>query len=341
MTWKSAGVVVAIVSLCVWAGLSVSATVPTMQPHGRDSYRRPPAIPYPSNNPNSEAKLKLGRMLFFDPLLSGSRMRSCASCHNPSLSWGDGRARALGEGQKMLPLRSPTLLGVAWMPVLGWDGKFRNLESVAFGPITSPVNMNLHENVLIERLAAIPAYVEAFSAAFDEGGVTRRNIELALATFERSITPEDAPFDHWVEGDETAINAAAKRGFALFNGKAHCSACHSGFVFSDGSFHDIGSAQGLDLGRGRMFPNSTALQFAFKTPTLRDVVRRAPYMHDGSVATLKEVIALYDRGGIKRPSRSPEIRPLGLTRDEKADLLAFLETLTSPAKAYSLPGLPR
>src|SRR5262249_58198836 len=121
MTWKSAGVVVAIISLCVWGGLSVSATVPATQTHGRDSYRRPPAIPYPSNNPNSEAKLKLGRMLFFDPLLSGSRMRSCASCHNPALSWGDGRARALGEGQKMLPLRSPPLLGVASMPVLPSD----------------------------------------------------------------------------------------------------------------------------------------------------------------------------------------------------------------------------
>jgi cytochrome c peroxidase len=340
MNWKSASVVVAILCLCVLAGLSASATAPNTQTQLRDSYRRP-AIVYPTDNASSEARARLGRTLFFDPLLSGSKTHSCASCHNPALSWGDGRPRALGEGQKPLPLRTPTLIGVAYMPVLGWDGKYRDLESVAFGPITSPNNMNLHENVLVERLNAIPAYVEAFSTAFDEGGITRRNIELALAAFERTITPADAPFDRWIEGDEAAIGAAAKRGFELFNGKAHCASCHGGFAFSDGSFHDIGSAQGHDIGRGRLFPSSIALQFAFKTPTLRDVERRAPYMHDGSVATLKDVIALYDRGGIKRPSRSPTIMPLGLTRDEKADLLAFLETLTSPPKSFSLPPLPR
>ncbi len=185
------------------------------------------------------------------------------------------------------------------------------------------------------------AYVDAFAAAFGAAGITRRNIELALATFERSIVSGRAPFDRWVEGDDAAISAAAKRGFDLFNDKAHCSGCHNGFSFTDGSFHDIGTAKDTDIGRGRLFPNSVKLRYAFKTPTLRDVTRRAPYMHDGSIATLEEVIDLYDRGGIERPSRSVLIRPLGLTDAERADLIAFLDTLTAPPKTASAAALRR
>ena len=125
-----------------------------------------------------------------------------------------------------------------------------------------------------------------------------------MATFERTIVSGEAPFDRWIKGDEKAINAAAKRGFDLFVGKAHCASCHSGWAFTDSSFHDIGTATGDDIGRGKLFPTSIKLQYAFKTPTLRDVARRAPYMHDGSDATLEAVIDLYDRGGIDRPSRS-------------------------------------
>ncbi len=128
-------------------------------------------------------------------------------------------------------------------------------------------------------------------------------VEMALATFERSIVSTEAPFDRWLNGDDSAIDAAAKRGFALFNGKANCAACHSGWAFTDASFHDIGTAHDDDIGRGRLFPSSAALKYAFKTPTLRDVAHRAPYMHDGSVPTLEAVIDLYDRGGIDRPSR--------------------------------------
>jgi cytochrome c peroxidase len=280
-------------------------------------------------------------MLFFDPILSGSKSRSCASCHNPSLSWADGQQRAIGEMQQPLPLRAPTLLNVAWTPKLGWDGHFHDLESVAVGPITSPANMNLSEDALIKRLAAIPDYVEAFHGAFGDGDISVGEVQMALATFERSIVSGEAPFDRWIDGDETAVSPAAKRGFALFNGKANCAACHSGWAFTDGSFHDIGTARGNDIGRGQLFPNSVALRYAFKTPTLRDVARRAPYMHDGSVPTLAAVIDLYDRGGIARPSRDPNIRPLGLTADERADLVAFLDTLTEKGKAVATPSLPR
>ena len=307
----------------------------------QEKYRRPSEIPFSKDDPYSEAKLKLGRMLFFDPILSGSQSRSCASCHLPGLSWTDGRPRAIGEKQEELPLRTPTLLNVAWIPKLGWDGHFRDLEGVAMGPITSPTNMNLSKTVLIKRLSAIPGYVEAFDAAFGEGDITTRKIEFALATFERTIVSEDAPFDHWLDGKETAISEAAKRGFDLFNGKANCAACHSGWAFTDESFHDIGSAQDNDLGRGSLFPTSVVLRYAFKTPTLRDVARRAPYMHDGSVPSLDDVIDLYNRGGIDRPSRAEEIHPLGLTADEKADLIAFLLTLNGASQSVSFPALPR
>jgi cytochrome c peroxidase len=305
----------------------------------RKQYHRPAQIPYPRDDPYSDAKFKLGRVLFFDPLLSGSKVRSCATCHNPGLSWADGEPRAVGE--KELPLRAPTLLNVAWTPKLGWDGHFRDLESVAIGPLSSPDNMNLPVADLIARLKAIPGYMHAFGATYGNGDITEQKIEQALATFERSIVSGEAPFDRWIAGDPQAIDASAKRGFVLFNGKANCAACHSGWAFTDSSFHDVGVASGDDIGRGRLFPTSVKLRYAFKTPTLRDVTRRGPYMHNGSVATLDEVIALYDRGGIDRPSRDSEIHPLNLTGGEKADLVAFLGTLSSAPKPFAVPVLPR
>ncbi len=307
----------------------------------QQSYHRPANIPFPKSDPYSPAKAKLGRMLFFDPILSGAKVRSCASCHNPGLSWADGQPLAVGEDQKPLPLRTPTLLNVAWTPRLGWDGHFRDLESVAIGPITANDNMNLSEAAMTERLTAIPGYVSAFHAAFGENGITANKIEMTLATFERTIVSTEAPFDRWIGGDESAISAPAKRGFALFNGKANCAACHSGWAFTDASFHDIGVASDSDLGRGQLFPTSVALQHAFKTPTLRDVARRGPYMHNGSVPTLEAVVELYDRGGIDRPSRDVEIHPLGLSAGEKADLVAFLQTLSGAPAAVAEPTLPR
>lgn len=338
MNWKATSTI-AVIFLLIGVGVCLSGN--SMRAKWQDSYRRPAEIPFPASNPYSEAKTNLGRMLFFDPILSGSQTRSCASCHNPALSWGDGLPRAVGENQVALPLRSPTLLNVAWVPKLGWDGHFRNLEAVAFGPITAVGNMNLPEDVLIERLSAIPGYRKAFDEAFGKGPISRRKVELALATFERSIVSGDAPFDHWIKGDETAIDEAAKRGFDLFNSKARCASCHSGWAFTDDSFHDIGTATGDDIGRGRLFPTSVKLRYAFKTPTLRDVARRAPYMHDGSVPTLEAVIDLYNRGGIARPSRAELISPLDLSATEKADLVAFLRTLNGGSESVAVSDLPR
>jgi cytochrome c peroxidase len=280
-------------------------------------------------------------MLFWDPILSGSRTRSCASCHNPGLSWGDGLPRAIGEDQKALPLRTPTLLNVAWIDQFGWTGHFPSLEDVTFGPITGAANMNLPKKTLIKRLSAIPGYEAAFQRAFGEGKITPKKIKLALATFQRTIVSTKAPFDRWIAGNKNAISEAAKRGFDLFNNKGRCASCHQGWAFTDGSFHDVGTAKGEDIGRGKLFPTSVKLQYAFKTPTLRDVARRAPYMHDGSVSTLEEVVDLYNKGGIDRPSRAEDIRPLHLTKSEKADLVAFLKTLTGAPEDVTVPVLPR
>jgi cytochrome c peroxidase len=304
-------------------------------------YHRPTEIPFPKDDPYSDAKSALGRMLFWDPLLSGSRTLSCASCHNPALSWGDGLSRAIGEKNDTLPLRTPTLLNIAWISSLGWTGHFPSLEDVTFGPIASPKNMGLSKDDLIKRLSEIPGYQSAFQSAFGEGQITPDKVKMALATFERSIVSTEAPFDHWIDGDKNVISESAKRGFDLFNGKARCVSCHSGWNFTDGSFHDVGSAKGDDIGRGKLFPTSIKLHYAFKTPTLRDVARRAPYMHDGSELSLKAVIDLYNKGGIDRPSRAEDVRPLHLTDGEEADLIAFLNTLTGEPENTPVPVLPR
>jgi cytochrome c peroxidase len=236
-------------------------------------------------------------------------------------------------------------LNVAWNSIFGWDGKFKDLESVAYAPMLNPANMNTSEAAVNERLNAIPGYRQAFARAFPnakpEEAISRRNIELALATFERTVVSAKAPFDRWIEGAPNAIDAAAKRGFALFTGKARCADCHAGWAFTDGGFYDIGLAREDEPGRGRLFPNAPKLAHAFKAPTLRDVARRAPFMHDGSLPTLEAVIDHYNKGGTERPSRAESVRPLNLTDGEKADLVAFLRSLTSEPVAFAVPVLPR
>ena len=335
--------VAAAILICAAATLPERHASTTSLAELKELYRRPEGIPFPPENPWTDAKETLGRMLFFDPILSGGHNVSCSSCHNPSLSWADGLKLANGTGQ--MQLHSPTIIDVAWVPTLGWDGKFKTLESVAFGPLLNPLNMNNTEGEIISRLRTVPGYVAAFAQAFpgEKQGevVTRPHIEQAIATFERTILATPAPFDRWIEGDENAIGAAAKRGFVLFNGKADCANCHEGPSFSDFSFHDIGLAEEDDIGRGRLFPTSVKLRHAFKVPTLRDVSRRAPYMHDGSMPTLEAVVEEYNTGGIDRASRSELIRPLGLTEAEKRDLIAFLNTLTGDQVPFQLPVLPR
>ena len=331
MAWK-VGAAMAVLLGFVGVGAGVGGGADPRRDGWRASYRPPAEIPFPPENPYTAAKAELGRRLFFDPILSGDGTRSCATCHVPDLAWGDGRARAATRARGDMDLRTPTLINVAWQDgPLGWDGKFRDLETVAAMPIVAPGNMNLPMPDALARLSADPSYAAAFATAFADPAITRERLEAALATFERLIVTEPTPFDRWIAGREDAIGASAKAGFDLFNGRAGCAGCHSGWSFTDNSFHDIGVGVGADVGRGRLKPSSVALTYAFKTPTLREVGQRGPYMHDGSVPTLDAVIDLYDRGGIARPSRSRSIKPLNLTAAERANLLAFLATLSTGA----------
>jgi cytochrome c peroxidase len=303
-------------------------------------FQRPRDVPFPPDNPFSPEKADLGRMLFFDPLLSRSGTISCATCHHPRLAWGDGLPRAVGEARVPLPLRSPTMLGAAWLAAFGWDGKFPSLESVAFTPMTAAANMGRDEHEVLRDISQSEAYRTAFERVFPGEGVSRSSVERALATYERTIVPDIAPFDRWIAGDEGAIPEAAKRGFDLFTGPAECSECHSSWRFTDDSFRDIGIGGDNDPGRGRLFPNSPRLRHAFKVPTLRDATKRAPYMHDGSQASLESVVAFYDRGGVARPSRDEHIHPLGLSAGERDDLIAFLQTLTGAQARDPSPIIP-
>ena len=303
-------------------------------------YQRPSWIPFPDDNPYSTAKERLGRALYFDPRLSRSNMQSCSSCHNPSLAWGDGLPKGVGDHMNPLGRRSPSILNAAWAEAFMWDGRFETLEQQALGPIQSGVEMNLSLTGLIPKLQAIDEYRQMFTAAYGSPEVTGEKIAMAIATFERTVVSGAAPFDRWIAGDASAISESAQRGFGLFNGKASCAACHSGWRFTDDSFHDIG-LPGDDIGRGKQLPNIVKMQHAFKTPGLRNIDRRYPYMHDGSVATLEAVIEHYNAGGIQRESLSDEMKPLGLTNQEKADLVAFLKTLTSEDPPVEYVTLPR
>lgn len=308
----------------------------------KSQFRRPAAVPFPADNAYREAKAKLGRTLFFDPRLSRGGTLACAECHDPAQGWSDGRKTARGERGQELQRRTPALWNLAWAEKLFWDGRADSLEHQALMPIDNPDEMDRRPDELAAWLDADAAYRTAFSAAFpDAKRITRTEIAQALATFVRTLVSPPAPFDRWIEGDEAAISPAAQRGFLLFAGKANCAACHSGWNFTDQAFHDIGlppapERPGGDRGRGTVL-DLPAAYFAFKTPGLRDLARRAPYMHDGALATLADVVAHYESGIAARPSLSRDLKTISLSASERADLLAFLETLSVPGPVDTAP----
>ncbi|MBJ7414132.1 MAG: c-type cytochrome [Niveispirillum sp.] len=303
------------------------------RPGNLAAWARPDSAPYPADNPYSDAKLELGRRLFNDTRLSGGNSMSCASCHDPAKGFSDARPRAVGEGGQAGPMHTPTLWNLAWAEQLFWDGRAGSLEKQALGPIANPIEMN-------QDLAALPAELKgdrdleaAFARAFPQDPViSLDNIAKSLAIFERTLVSPITPFDRWVAGDEAAIPDAAKRGFALFDGKAACSNCHKGWAFTDGAFHDIGLPV-TGPGRGGVVGHAE-LANSWKTPTLREIGRTAPYMHDGSIADLRDVLRHYVNGVVHRPTLSRDLPPhLDLTDAEQADILAFLGTLNADPAA--------
>jgi len=319
----------------------------SLQPHAATStdalkalYRRPASIPFPKDNPYTPEKAALGKKLYFDTRLSVSSAQSCGSCHSPSFGWGDGLEVGVGFGMHKLGRHSPTVVNAAWSSIFMWDGRLPTLEDQALGPIQSAGEMNMPLDKLMARLEAIPEYKPMFDKVFPQESITPKAVGKAIATYERTIVSEPAPFDAWIEGDEKAISEEAKRGFAVFNAKAQCAACHEGWNFTNEGFQDIGLTSS-DVGRGEYLPGVVKMQHAFKTPSLREITRRGPYMHDGSMATLEQVVDHYDRGGVDRPSRSDLMQPLHLTAQEKSELVAFLKTLSSNLTPTAAPVLPR
>lgn len=307
------------------------------------AFARPKAIPQPPDNPITPEKVALGERLFNDPRLSSNGKISCASCHDPRLAFTDGVPTGEGVTGRPLKRHTPTLWNLAWARrSLMWDGRSESLELQAKEPIQNPDEMGETLERIVERLSRDPEYRAAFASAFPSDPKVRAdNLLKALAAYERTLVSPKTRFDLWVEGDENALTEEEKKGFDLFIGKARCINCHTGFAFTDHSFHDIGLPSEDDLGRGPVV-GLERLNFAFKTPGLRELAWTAPYMHDGSMETLEEVIRHYEAGGVDRPTRSREMPSrIDLTDEERQALIAFLYTLSSenppkPSQEFSL-----
>jgi cytochrome c peroxidase len=301
------------------------------------------AVPYPQGNAPNAARVELGHTLFFDPRLSGDGNMSCASCHNPALGWSDGLPTARGVKSTVLGRASPTVFNTGYNSIQMWDGRKKSLEDQAMGPMQANVEMNMDIAKLFQWIGSSAGYKALFARAYPGEPINEDTLSKAIASFERTVVSRNAPFDRWVKGDAAALSARQVEGFKVFVGKGNCVACHSGANFTDNGFHNLGLASwGVaepDMGRYAQKP-VPAMRGAFKTPTVREVARTAPYFHDGSAKTLMEVVNYYDRGGDVKTNLSPNIRPLGLSLAEKQALVAFLESLSSPYQTVAVPELP-
>lgn len=330
-----------------------------------------PDVPVPGDNPITDAKVELGRFLFFDNRLSGDAGTSCASCHDPRLGWGDGQAISRGYAGTQHWRNSQTTVNSAFFTKLFWAGEVPSLEAQAKSAITGNLAGNGDTVMIEERLALIPSYVSMFKEAFGVSEPTFDLVLKAIASFERAeMISRDSPFDEYLAGDEDALSDDAKKGLALFQGKAGCIQCHNGALMSDEDYHF------LDLPENELFKKDPLRQVAlryqhyirgvpeevyreasndlglyyttkkdsdrrrFRTPSLRYIEYTAPYMHNGVFGALEEVVEFYDQGGGDDPNQSPLIQPLNLTEDEKFELVEFLYSLSGKEIRIAVPELP-
>ena len=300
-------------------------------------------IVHPDNNKPNKDRIDLGAALFFDARLSGNGKMSCASCHNPGLGWSDGLPTARGVNSLVLPRATPTILNTGHNFIQMWDGRKKTLEDQVMGPMRSDKEMNIDISKLFGWLNANEGYKAKFAKAYPGEPINESTLSKAVATFERTVVSNNSPFDKWVKGEAKALTTQQVDGFKIFMGKANCVACHSEANFTDNGFHNIGLASfgkaNADMGRYAIRPVN-AMKGAFKTPTIREITKTAPYFHDGSAKTLMEVVEHYDRGGDVKTNLSPNMKPLNLTLPEKEALVVFMESLTSPHIAFSQPKLP-
>lgn len=313
----------------------IRATIDYLKP----LYRRPKYIEFGDNISYKPQIATLGKMLFFDPRLSKAENMSCATCHNPSFGWEAPVARSIGAKNIKLPRHAPTVINLADAKRFTWDGKHSSLEDQAETPITNPQEMNNNFKDLVKRLRGIKSYDRWFDTYFPKQGLTKETILTSLATFERVLQSGPAPFDRWIEGDINAISATAIKGFDLFNNEFGCAKCHSGWNFTDHLIHDIGYSTD-DVGAAKHDTSNPKAMYAFKTPGLREIASRAPYMHNGSTKTLGDIVDFYSKGGNDRISRSKLIKPFEASSEDKRSLIEFLRTLTSEKQNFQTPILP-
>ncbi|OYV76306.1 MAG: cytochrome-c peroxidase [Chromatiales bacterium 21-64-14] len=343
-----------------------------------------PPVPIPADNPQTPEKIKLGDRLFHDKRFSSTGQVACANCHKAELVFTDGLKVSQGIHGLKGTRNAPTVVNAAYMKTLFWDGREPDLEGQSQQPFVNPVEMGLKDHRPILKIVRTdPAYAAAFQRVFGKSGeeITMTEVAQAIASFERTLVSGDSPFDrYYYGGDRHAMTPAQIRGLEVFVNQGRCVSCHTieqtQALFTDNRFHNIGigfkrirgkenrlaeqfitakrgganvdvtvltSKDMSEMGRFAVTENLTQIG-AFKTPTLRNVARTAPYMHDGSLKTLKEVVDFYNNGGRLRESdpvddfQSGGIRPLNLSKRQKADLVAFLEALTSPQYVKRVPG---
>jgi cytochrome c peroxidase len=304
-------------------------------------------------DPPTPARVRLGRWLFYDTRLSGDGSVACATCHRPEHAFSEPTPVSSGIRAQKGARKAPTFINqaAALYPHFFWDGRAGSLEDQALGPIANPVEMgNTHES-MIATLQKVPGYAPYFQEAFGSPEITKERVAKAIADYERTRMSGNSPWDRWrYNRDERAVSERVKQGHELFNGKAGCAQCHLGNNFTDSQFHNLGVGWDAatktfrDEGRWAVTKHLPPGQRresdrgAFKTPTLREVTKHAPYMHDGSIATLREVVEFYNRGGEKNPWLDPKIKPLGLTEPEIDALVAFMQALEGEGYQDTAPA---
>ena len=286
-------------------------------------------ITWPTDNLYSPAKAQLGRLLYFDKRLSADGTVACASCHDPKFAFTDGAAVSTGiKGQKG-GRSAPTIINRAWSLAQFWDGRASTLEAQALGPMENPIEMGSTHTAVVDQVRGIQGYRPLFTVAFGDEAITIDRVSKAITTFERTVMSGNSPYDRWKAGQRSAMPPPAVRGYHVFL-QAQCDACHEGANFTSNMYANIGigiDKAEPDLGRYEV-TRDPADWGVFKTPTLREVEHTAPYMHDGSLKTLEEVVDYYDKGGTPNRNLDPHIKPRHLTGRQKADLVAFLKALS-------------
>jgi cytochrome c peroxidase len=287
-------------------------------------------IIWPPDNPYSPEKVELGRLLYFDPRLSADGTLSCASCHDPKHAFTDGAPVSTGmKGQKG-GRSAPTVINRAYSLAQFWDGRAGTLEEQAKGPMANPIEMANTHDAVVDTVKKVPGYRAMFAKSFGTEDITIDHVSMAIATFERTILSGNSPYDRYKAGQKTAMTASQIRGWQLFTGKARCDECHEGINFTSNAYANLGvGTDKPEPDEGRFAVTKNPKDWGtFKTPTLREIANTAPYMHDGSLKTLEEVVDFYDKGGKANKNLDSRIKAQHLTDQEKKDLAAFLRALS-------------